>query len=666
MTYYPWQYPNGGNGSGDIPTLEPDSLNAGYENVNIAHTFAHQDDVQLYRDGVEQQPLRYNPATGQHNATIFQPEDTVSDLLVVDGANAYSINGVQTKAFPTSPSRSNTISINNSAEVNALDGQTITDTLILFPPDRLLDVGNIVGNNWSGVTLRCDTGVCILDGSVGESINNTWTNIGDDIWRNESPIVNNETVLLVFGGSVLQNVSFIANDDQDVLDITSLPQAFWATNPDRDIWWVRLPGGADPNAVEQTISNREHAIQLNGVADIWIENIKVQYYGTSSSANNSSSEAFFIVDSDDIHFRGVSSLDCQSPAFDLTRTNNVTFDGVDMNTTLLPTVNRRYFKFNSGDWMGVEQMSSIRTSDCDNVAIRNVTGDAVGDAFSIFGSTNVEIRDFYFKHALEEMVSFVFGCQFCWAWNGRIEEYYGSGPIDPNPSIGPVGYINIGVIGTKTWYPADEFAPFLPTNSLSEFAGWNNEVLKYNVGNLPEIGLNYIFHCTGANLVSLIDRDLWDARTVALDLGSTSTTGSSVQTHLRTVLRNNIWFGPGRGVQAPPVPGWIDADFDQVTGLLTQEFDESQNNLDLPLHFAGNSTHQTTEQMLEVMPDTFFPNGMSEDNAFAGVFDVATGVTVPLETIINAVSRQPGEFLPGITGNPLFTQSLPQQNGAFV
>lgn len=665
----------------------PQAINevtSSYNTITLTHQYDHQEDVPVTCNGSEEQPLRFNVLTGEHNTTIFRPEGTVCNLQIggpanpgSGGLNLGSTMIAETKVSPTRPARSTTyfvspdgIGVSQSLLAPGSLSETLTSNLedaeIFFFPGLYKDVGEIRANNLSGVSLIGNG--AIIDGSgrrLGDAISNTWVPIGNGVWENTNPeVVDPKYLMMLFDdkgwgtGIVIQHAGTSANR-QEVYGIDF--DCYWSTSPDKRTWWIRLENDESPAEHQMVRFSKEFGIRFQDANDLWVEDLQLQNFGKFTSEGETlfpnRNRILSAVNSSNITFKDVLTRHSTSSALFLLDCSDILLDGCQTEHRRFQTHNRDTLKpsgpVENLSRYGWENASSFSIFDCQKIVSRNCEVYGVTDWCHLHDSSYVDIHDNVFERVVGESMAASGDCRNVRFWNNRIYNIEIQGPFTMQASTGPVWYVNNASIDSGGWTPKDDLTGVIPSDETLpnnfRFLGWEGSNCKFNTTHLPLIGQVMFFNNTGVLDHSFEERYIWDARQSAFSLGGQH------QIHSETISRNNVWSSSGICFSGGHPLDNLDFDYDQLWADDLQDLGWKYlyphgSHLSDP----NDATHETLEAFREASGT--YPNSGVEQKP---VLDILNG------NPFNVANRAPGTFLPGITDNSLFGN--PQaQTGAYL
>ena len=655
-----------------------------YNTVTLTHRFEHQDDVPVTCNGQEEQPLRYNVLTGDHNTTIFRPEGTVCNLQIDDpadsnsgGLNLGSTLIAETKVTPNRPARGTRYFVspdgNGVSQALLSPGSleetltsNLTDAEIFFFPGVYKNTGEIRANNLTGVSLIGNG--AIIDGSgrrLGEAAANSWVPIGNGVWENTNPDVVDPNYLMMlfddngFGTGMVVQHAGTSEDRQDAFGIDY--DVYWSTSPDKTTWWMRLQNNESPAEHEMVRFSKEYGMQFFNGTDIWLENLQIQNYGkvTAKGAplfpnrnrilefQNCSEIVIRNVDTRHSTKQAVFFLSCHEVLLEDCATEYrrfLTHNRDTLKTAGPPSNLTRY---------GWEHASSVIYFDCENVVARNCSIYGVTDWCHLFDCKNVDLYYNRFRKVVGESLASNGDCRNIRYWINRVYSIEEQGPFAAQSSTGPIWYVNNASIDGGGWTPNDDLSGLVPAGedlpNPFEFLGWPGTSSKFNTLDLPLIGQIFFFNNTAIIAHAFEERYIWDARQSAFSFGREE------QVHSDSRSRNNVWASSGIGfIGGNPLDN-LDFEHDQIWAGNLQKLGWKYLYPHVLYVDEPSDSRHSTFDAFKSASGTYTNGGVEQEP----ILDSFSG------NPFNVINRVEGEALPGITGNSVF-ESPKAMTGAFL
>lgn len=646
-------------------------VTASYNTITLTHEFDHQDDVQVFCNGAEEQPLRFNVLTNKHNTTIFRPEGTICNISIGepqdDSAGGFELGStlvVETLKTPKRPVRATRYFVspdgsgvseslaNPGSLVDTLDDD-LDDVEIFFLPGVYQNTGEIRADNLRNVSLIGNGAV--VDGArngLSGQQNDSWIPIGNGVWENTDPqVVDPYYFMMLFDdegfgtGTVIQHAGTSSNRAEvHTIDF----DCYWSTSPDRTTWWIRLENDESPAEHEMVRFSKEYCMQFNNATDLWIEDLLVQNYAkvTSSVFARNRCRMLEFLGCNNVVVRNVDTRHSAAQAMFFYESQDMLIDGCKTEHRRYLTHNRQTLKtVEESDEVvqyGWEGASSAIAFDCSRVVARGCSVYGVSDWCHLHDCSNVDIHDNFYERVYGETLAINGDSRNIHFWNNAIVGCESQGPFNMQAESGPVWFINNGVLGAGGWTPKETLSGVVPKGDMPDidfrFLGWGGSQQKFNRVALPLIGQAFFLQNTAILSHTFEERFIWDARQSAFSFGSDE------QVHTDTRSRNNIWASSGIVFWGGNPLDNIDFDYDQLWAGDVQGVGWK--------YLYPHSIH--VENQNENLHNDFesFREASQTYQNFAAVAQPILDARDSL--LFQVVNRAQGVEIPGVSNNPVF------------
>ncbi len=484
----------------DATAITFDVLTPLYNSVQIEHDFGGTtEEIELFMNGEQQIPLRYNPIDTKHYGIGYFPESTAVSIEITDTNGDARSASTTTLTTPSRPTVSRTRYVTpggtgdySSGNPGSLDGALSSEA----DGDRIIckagtyHLGDMVVHSSATVIIEADDAATVVISGFRDTQPSSWT---DETGGEYSTTDFDTTCRLVCFEESGTNQQLAWKDNR-----TELASAAHGWTISASTLYVKLPGSLDPNGETMKISNSyKNGIRVDS-DNTWIEDLIFEGYGAGSGITSRS----LIVAGDSVHVLNCTFRDNLSEGLRVSTGNNALIDGTTH------SMGRKYM--DESDIKSVaanyrsEQGAAISLATTTGSVVRNITASGMMDVLVLSAATYCDLYDNTFTDCYGETVS-IEGTNRCInRWGNTLTRcQYMIGYATMNG--GPCRIVNDNsVVGSLTVIDTAAAASLILQGT------------KFNSGTPGTVGQLFLINCT-IDATNPSSGNWTDARTISIE-----------------------------------------------------------------------------------------------------------------------------------------------------